>query len=136
MPQNGACLSRNERQTCIFFSYSFKLTPRNSRISRGGGTLEGPATAPKLRDLDQPFVFELSSSRRGRYRFEFHDVDGPDNWRLLRPDLVLLCYAIGQRSSLDSMQNLVSSRAPAQRYTAFPSSPRPPSPPNPENIPP
>ncbi|TPX07895.1 uncharacterized protein E0L32_010470 [Thyridium curvatum] len=78
---------------------------RNSRISQGQQNLSGRAPVTLLRDLDQPFVFELRS-RKAEYRLEFHDNDGPENWRLLQPDLVLLCYDISQRLSLINMQRV------------------------------
>lgn len=58
--------------------------------------------------MDQPFVFEIRS-RRGQYRFEFHDTSSPENWRLLRPDMVIICYDISQRLSLINLQRVVCS---------------------------
>ena len=60
-----------------------------------------------LRDLDQPFVFEIRS-RRGEYRFEFYDTSSPESWRLLHPDLVIVCFDINSRPSLLNIQRLVS----------------------------
>lgn len=34
------------------------------------------------------------------YRFEFYDTASPDNYTLLRPDFVVICYAIDDRESL------------------------------------
>ncbi|KAK7751941.1 hypothetical protein SLS62_006084 [Diatrype stigma] len=78
-----------------------------SRISGGSESLDGPAPSPfaVLRDIDQPFIFELRN-RKYKYRLEFHDTSSPENWRLLRPDLVLICYDISQRSSLLNMQRV------------------------------
>lgn len=56
--------------------------------------------------MDQPFVFEVRS-RKGQYRFEFYDTSSPENWRLLRPDLVIICYDISQRLSLINLQQVV-----------------------------
>lgn len=56
--------------------------------------------------MDQPFVFEIRS-RRGQYRFEFCDTSSPENWKLLRPDLVIICYDISQRLSLINLQRVV-----------------------------
>lgn len=59
-----------------------------------------------LRDLDQPFVFEVSLGRR-QYRLEFYDTSSPENWRLLRPDLILICFDISHRPSLMNLQQFV-----------------------------
>ncbi|KAI0885367.1 P-loop containing nucleoside triphosphate hydrolase protein [Annulohypoxylon maeteangense] len=76
-----------------------------SRISRGSNGLEGHATITLLRDIDQPFIFEIRNRRR-TYRLEFYDTSCPEDWRLLKPDLVLICYDISQRLSLINMQRL------------------------------
>ncbi|KAI1322713.1 P-loop containing nucleoside triphosphate hydrolase protein [Xylariaceae sp. FL0255] len=74
-----------------------------SRISQGGHTLEGKEPFPLLRDIDQPFAFELRN-RKYSYRIEFYDTASPENWRLLEPDVILICYDISRRSSLESVQ--------------------------------
>ena len=56
--------------------------------------------------MDQPFVFEIRS-RKGPYRFEFYDTSSPESWRLLRPDLVVLCYDISHRLTLINLQRVV-----------------------------
>ncbi|KAI0602425.1 P-loop containing nucleoside triphosphate hydrolase protein [Biscogniauxia sp. FL1348] len=76
-----------------------------SRISGGGSSLDGKVPFALLRDTDQPFIFEVRN-RRQTYRLEFFDTSSPENWRLLEPDLVLICYDISQRSSLTNMQNI------------------------------
>ncbi|GAW15832.1 hypothetical protein ANO14919_052540 [Xylariales sp. No.14919] len=70
-----------------------------SRISGGGDSLDGTVPITLLRDVDQPFIFELRNRRRA-YRLEFYDTAYPGDWRLLEPDLVLICYDISQRASL------------------------------------
>jgi hypothetical protein len=72
------------------------------RISAGEGT--GPITL--LRDFDQPFTFEIRFSTK-QYRLEFYDTSSPENWRLLNPDLVILCYDISRRSTLMNMKSQV-----------------------------
>ncbi|RWA15071.1 hypothetical protein EKO27_g91 [Xylaria grammica] len=67
-----------------------------SRISGGGDSLDGTVPITLLRDVDQPFIFELRNRRRA-YRLEFYDTAYPGDWRLLEPDLVLICYDISQR---------------------------------------
>ncbi|KAI1813355.1 P-loop containing nucleoside triphosphate hydrolase protein [Poronia punctata] len=78
-----------------------------SRISKGGHALEGRVPITLLRDIDQPFIFEVRNNRgRKVHRLEFYDTNGPENWRLLRPDLVLICYDISQRTSLINMEQV------------------------------
>jgi Ras homolog gene family, member A len=60
-----------------------------------------------LRDMDQPFIFE-ARNKKGGYRLEFYDTSSPENWRLLEPDMVIICYDISQRLSLINMQRVVS----------------------------
>lgn len=62
---------------------------------------------PLLRDLDQPFIFEIKVAEK-RFRFEFFDTSSPDNWRLLDPDVLVICYDISQRLTLINMQRYVS----------------------------
>ncbi|KAH8677297.1 P-loop containing nucleoside triphosphate hydrolase protein [Xylariales sp. PMI_506] len=76
-----------------------------ARMSRGSTALEGKVDVPLLRDMDQPFIFEVKN-RKGGYRLEFHDTSSPENWRLLNPDLAIICYDISQRLSLINMQRL------------------------------
>lgn len=54
---------------------------------------------PVLRDLDQPFPFDISLWNRP-YRFEFSDTASPENYALLSPDFVILCYDVNDRRSL------------------------------------
>ncbi|KAK3989778.1 GTP-binding protein RHO4 [Cladorrhinum sp. PSN332] len=76
-----------------------------SRISQGRHNLHDRAPISLLRDMDQPFIFEIRS-RKGQYRFEFYDTSSPESWRLLRPDLVVVCYDISQRLSLINLQRV------------------------------
>jgi hypothetical protein len=75
---------------------------------RLGDLVDGLAAVDRLGD--EPFVFELRS-RKAEFRIEFYDTSSPTNWRLLRPDLVVLCYDISQRTSLINLQKIVSSAA-------------------------
>ncbi|PKS09749.1 hypothetical protein jhhlp_004370 [Lomentospora prolificans] len=56
-----------------------------------------------FRDMDQPFVFELNQGPR-RFRLEFRDSSGPENWQTQDPDMVILCYDVSQRLSLINMK--------------------------------
>ncbi|CAN8103967.1 unnamed protein product [Discula destructiva] len=76
-----------------------------SRISQGHNNLAGTQPITLLKDINQPFIFELSFGRR-RYRLEFYDTSSPDNWRLLKPDLILICYDISQRLSLINLKRI------------------------------
>ncbi|CEJ79888.1 Putative Small GTPase superfamily [[Torrubiella] hemipterigena] len=58
---------------------------------------------PLLRDIDQPFKFNVNLGGQSRI-LEFYDTSSPDNWRLLDPDVVILCYDISQRLSLINMK--------------------------------
>ncbi|KAI9783976.1 MAG: hypothetical protein M1839_002921 [Geoglossum umbratile] len=58
---------------------------------------------PILRDLDQPFVYDVKLFNRP-YRFEFSDTASPRNYTLLQPDIVVLCYDISNVSSLESVR--------------------------------
>ncbi|KAI1780955.1 P-loop containing nucleoside triphosphate hydrolase protein [Hypoxylon cercidicola] len=76
-----------------------------SRISGGSNSLEGQAPITLLRDIDQPFIFEIRNRKR-TYRLEFYDTSCPEDWHLLEPNLVLICYDISQRLSLINMQRV------------------------------
>ncbi|ROW17041.1 hypothetical protein VPNG_01014 [Cytospora leucostoma] len=78
---------------------------RRRRISQGPGNLTGTRPITRLRDIDQPFQFEISFGRR-RYELVFYDTSSPESWRLLNPDLIILCYDISQRSSLTNLQRV------------------------------
>ncbi|KAL8966975.1 MAG: hypothetical protein Q9197_005684 [Variospora fuerteventurae] len=76
-----------------------------SRLSRGRDSLSAPGPLPVLHDLDQPFIFDISMYNRP-YRFEFFDTASPENYTLLQPDLILLCYDITDRRSLTNVQEV------------------------------
>lgn len=97
----------------------------NRRISQGHSNLVGTRPIALLKDMDQPFVFEASFGRQ-QYRLEFYDTSSPENWRLLRPDLVLICYDISQRLSLINLQRVVRGhRSLPPSASAPPSCPAP-----------
>ncbi len=66
---------------------------------------------PNLRDLDQPFVYDVRMYNRP-YRLEFYDTSSPENWTLLQPGLVVLCFDICDRTSLESVKNKVRNQQP------------------------
>ena len=68
-----------------------------------GPQTNGQRGLPRLRDLDQPFPFNITLYNRP-YRFEFSDTASPTNYTLLRPDLIVLCYSIADPASLRSVQ--------------------------------
>ncbi|CAI6097057.1 unnamed protein product [Clonostachys chloroleuca] len=70
-----------------------------SRLSAG----ENVNPIPLLRDIDQPFIFEIKLSG-AEYRLEFYDTSSPENWRTLDPDIVTICYDISQRMSMINMK--------------------------------
>ncbi|KAF2023366.1 P-loop containing nucleoside triphosphate hydrolase protein [Setomelanomma holmii] len=61
-----------------------------------------PYELPKLRDSDQPYAFDITLYGRP-YRLQFYDTASPENYTLLRPAFVILCYDISSRVSLDSL---------------------------------
>ena len=63
------------------------------------------ADLPLLRDLDQPFIYDIRLYNRP-YRFEFYDTASPENYTLLLPDFVILCYDINERRSLVNTQQV------------------------------
>lgn len=76
---------------------------RTRRLSAG----ERTNPIPLLRDIDQPFIFNVNLSKKG-YRLEFYDTSSPENWHLLDPDVVVMCYDISQRLSLINLKRYVS----------------------------
>ena len=62
-----------------------------------------PYELPKLRDMDQPFSFNVTLYRRP-YSLNFYDTASPTNYTLLRPDFIILCYDISRRETLDSIR--------------------------------
>ncbi|KAK3099105.1 hypothetical protein LTR53_019059, partial [Teratosphaeriaceae sp. CCFEE 6253] len=61
------------------------------------------APLPPLHDLNQPFPFNVRMYNRP-YRLEFSDTASPTHYTLLRPALIILCYAIADPASLDSLK--------------------------------
>lgn len=74
----------------------------SSRLSLGRDA-KGPL--PVLHDMDQPFIFNISMYNRP-YRFEFYDTASPENYTLLRPDFIILCYDVTDRRSLINIQHV------------------------------
>ncbi|KAI7341660.1 hypothetical protein KC354_g16972 [Hortaea werneckii] len=68
-----------------------------------GNTASHTTTLPVLRDLDQPFPFDIRMYNRP-YRFEFSDTASPTNYTLLRPAVIVLCYSIADPASLANLQ--------------------------------
>ncbi|EUC43650.1 hypothetical protein COCMIDRAFT_27915 [Bipolaris oryzae ATCC 44560] len=61
-----------------------------------------PYELPTLRDIDQPFAFDITLYGRP-YRLQFFDTASPYNYTLLKPQFVILCYDISSRASLESL---------------------------------
>ena len=81
-------------------------SPSLRRISKGSASHASKESITLLRDGDQPFVFDIRFFDRP-YRFEFYDTASPENWKLLNPNVVVLCYDISSRLSLINIQRLV-----------------------------
>jgi len=78
----------------------------NRRISQTHTNHNTPIDLPILKDIDQPFVYNIKYFNRP-YSFRIYDCDGPDEWRLLQPDIVILCFDIGVRDSLEGLKTKV-----------------------------
>ena len=76
------------------------------RLSQGkDGKRTKVTDLPPLRDLDQPFVYEIRLYNR-YYRFEFSDTASPEHYALLKPDVVILCFDINDRRTLINVQQV------------------------------
>ncbi|KAF2260937.1 P-loop containing nucleoside triphosphate hydrolase protein [Lojkania enalia] len=62
-----------------------------------------PYSLPVLRDMDQPFRFNITLYRRP-YTLQFYDTASPTNYTLLQPSFIILCYDISNRDSLYSLR--------------------------------
>ncbi|KAJ4299347.1 hypothetical protein N0V90_004592 [Kalmusia sp. IMI 367209] len=62
-----------------------------------------PYSLPTLRDMDQPFTFNISLYARP-YTLAFSDTASPTSYTLLHPDFIILCYDISRRSTLESLR--------------------------------
>ena len=85
------------------------------RISKGSVAHDKKGPITLLRDGDQPFVFDITFFNRP-YRFEFYDTSSPENWTLLRPDVIVLCYDVSSRLSLIHAQRFVSLASVSFRF--------------------
>ena len=76
----------------------------------------------RLHDLDQPFIYDISRPLRKRReeedskrspsstcRLAFSDTASAKNYTLLSPDIVILCYDVGDRRTLERVRDYVSS---------------------------
>ena len=61
--------------------------------------------SPLLNDTDQPFSYDIRLFNR-LYRLEFYDTSSPTSYNLLKPDVILLCWDIGDRCSLMNAQHV------------------------------
>ncbi|EMD00403.1 hypothetical protein BAUCODRAFT_152905 [Baudoinia panamericana UAMH 10762] len=73
-----------------------------SRLTLGSNSVPGQPL-PVLRDLDQPFPFNIRMYNRP-YQFEFYDTASPTSYTLLRPAVIVLCYSISDPESLRSLK--------------------------------
>lgn len=90
------------------FGVSHKLIAwksRSKKCSRLSQGQDGAGPLPVLHDMDQPFIFNISMYNRP-YRFEFFDTASPENYTLLRPDFIILCYDVTDRRSLINIQQV------------------------------
>jgi Ras homolog gene family, member A len=100
-----------------FLSYAFEVIfpwpsafahQDSSRLTLGAHTQDPSSddlpsySLPTLRDLDQPFLFNVTLFGRP-YRFQFYDTASPENYTLLHPDFIIMCYSIDSKPSLYSL---------------------------------
>ncbi|KAL9042001.1 MAG: hypothetical protein Q9214_003918, partial [Letrouitia sp. 1 TL-2023] len=82
--------------------YNDMLYLVGNRLSLGPSSstnTANPSSPPLLRDLDQPFIYDIRIYNRP-YRFEFFDTASPTHYTLLSPDFVIICFDISSRTSL------------------------------------
>lgn len=87
----------------IFPKQSVNLTDLECSASRLTVGPKSTQPLPTLRDLDQPYPFNITLSRQP-LRLEFYDTASPTNWTLLDPKIVILCYSIASPDSLQRLQ--------------------------------
>ncbi|PSN72117.1 P-loop containing nucleoside triphosphate hydrolase protein [Corynespora cassiicola Philippines] len=63
-----------------------------------------PYELPTLRDIDQPYTFNISLYNRP-YTLSFYDTSSPTNYTLIKPSFIVLCFDISKRSTLASIRN-------------------------------
>ncbi|KAK2789647.1 hypothetical protein FQN52_005986 [Onygenales sp. PD_12] len=64
------------------------------------------APVPVLRDLDQPFIYNVRLHRRP-YRLEFYDTSYThQHWTLLQPDFVILAFDLTSREGLERLKGV------------------------------
>ena len=82
-----------------------------AKMSLGARLIAQPVSPsnplPSLRDYDQPFVFNISMYNRP-YRFEIYDTSSPENYTLLSPDLIIMCYDVSDRRTLSNVDEVWS----------------------------
>ncbi|KAK4504073.1 hypothetical protein PRZ48_004988 [Zasmidium cellare] len=76
---------------------------KSTMLSRLAVGHEWRKPLPQLRDLDQPYAFNIKMYNRP-YRFELYDTASPTNYTLLRPSVLVMCFNIGDPSSLESLK--------------------------------
>jgi Ras family protein A len=75
----------------------------NNAAPQGNDDPLPPYSLPLLKDSSQPFVFHVQI--RGKpLTFLFCDTSSPENYTLLHPDFIVICYDISNRSSLNSIK--------------------------------
>lgn len=75
-----------------------------SRLRLGSKDINATRKAlPILRDLDQPFCFNLHLKSQP-YQLQFSDTASPENYTLLHPSIIILCYSIASPESLTNIQ--------------------------------
>lgn len=83
---------------------SLGIRPQSARTDDGNADESlPPYSLPVMRDLDQPFIFNISLYGRA-YTLAFSDTASPTSYTLLRPDFIVLCYDVSRRSTFESLR--------------------------------
>ncbi|TGO35785.1 hypothetical protein BHYA_0146g00250 [Botrytis hyacinthi] len=79
---------------------------KSTFLSQPPSNLSPSATSKQahlLLDSHQPFTFGIRFSNIP-YRLNFYDTSSPTDWKTLKPNVVVLCYAVSNRLSLINLQ--------------------------------
>lgn len=91
-----------------FTRTSFSHRTHNPDLSRlklnSNTTSTSSKGSPELRDLDQPFSFNIRLHDQP-YQLQFYDTASPRNYTLLTPSIIILCYSIAEPGSLASVRD-------------------------------
>ncbi|KAF3766309.1 P-loop containing nucleoside triphosphate hydrolase protein [Cryphonectria parasitica EP155] len=59
----------------------------------------------RVNDKEQPFLHHLVQGPL-RFQLEFSDTASPQDWRTLKPQIILLCFDVSERQSLVNIKDI------------------------------